>query len=92
VHINETDKDYFTTAYFHRPEEFRNEIGAAGFEVEKLIGIEGPAWHMPRVNAYLEADGPVREEILQFLDLIEEEPSIVGASSHLLCVALKGRA
>lgn len=35
---------YFTTAYFHRPHEFRAEIYDARFQDVKVLGIEGPAW------------------------------------------------
>src|SRR5262249_44694825 len=40
-HRNPTGRlDYFTTSYFHRPEELREEALAAGFLVQGLYGIE----------------------------------------------------
>src|SRR5262249_5638308 len=34
---------WFTTAYFHRPDELRAELETAGFVVEVIYGVEGPA-------------------------------------------------
>jgi ubiquinone/menaquinone biosynthesis C-methylase UbiE len=47
-HRNDTATvDYFTTAYFHRPEELRAEIEGAGFRHVRVLGVEGPAWLLP---------------------------------------------
>jgi SAM-dependent methyltransferase len=44
-HRNATGRlDYFTTAYFHRPEELRGEAVAAGLLVDGVFGVEGPGW------------------------------------------------
>src|ERR687894_242448 len=55
-HRNPTERpEWFTTAYFHLPEELRGEVKEAGFVVEALVGIEGPAWAVPDLDAWLEA-------------------------------------
>src|SRR5918997_515534 len=55
-HRNPTERpEWFTTAYFHLPEELRGEVEEVGFAVETLIGIEGPAWAVPDLDAWLEA-------------------------------------
>src|ERR1051325_7768718 len=47
-HRNNTDRpDFFTTAYFHRPDELRDEITTAGLIMENVYGIEGPGWILP---------------------------------------------
>ena len=47
-HRNPTGQpEWFTTAYFHLPEELRGEVTEAGFAVEALVGVEGPAWAAP---------------------------------------------
>lgn len=77
---------YFTTAYFHRPEETAAEVRDAGFDNVRVLAIEGPAWSA----AYFRqawSDERQRGELMQFLSLVEEEPSILGASAHLLVVA-----
>jgi hypothetical protein len=44
-HRNPTDRvDWFTTAYFHHPDELPAEVEDAGLKFEALFGIEGPGW------------------------------------------------
>ncbi len=78
--------DYFTTAYFHRPEDLRAELIDAGFLMDELFGIEGPGWILPDVAARM-ADPRRRADLLRVARLVESEPSILGASAHLLAVA-----
>jgi ubiquinone/menaquinone biosynthesis C-methylase UbiE len=88
-HGNPTDSvDYFTTAYFHRPNELRTEIHDAHFHGIKVLGVEGPAWGLAAFNSAL-ADLAQRATLLRILSEIEDEPSLVGASSHLIAVARK---
>src|ERR671912_699517 len=45
IHQNPTTRaDWFTTAYFHRPDEIRSEIEEAGLLFDHLIAVEGPGW------------------------------------------------
>jgi SAM-dependent methyltransferase len=86
-HRNPTDRlDYFTTAYFHRPDELRAEVSGAGLIVDGLYGLEGPGWLLPDVTARL-ADPRLRTELLLVARLLESEPSMLGVSAHLLVVA-----
>jgi ubiquinone/menaquinone biosynthesis C-methylase UbiE len=85
-HRNPTERpEWFTTAYFHLPEELRGEVKEAGFAVEALVGIEGPAWAVPDLDAWLEAPRR-RVKLLAAIGRVEAEPSLVGASAHLLVV------
>jgi ubiquinone/menaquinone biosynthesis C-methylase UbiE len=86
-HCNPTKElAYFTTAYFHRPEELAAEVSEAGFEDVQLLSVEGPAWS---TALFREAwsDAEQRKCLMDFLSLIEHEPSIQGASAHLIAVA-----
>lgn len=85
-HRNPNDRPgWFTTAYFHLPHELRDEVTDAGFTVEALIGIEGPAWALPDLESWL--DEPARRErLMSAVRRVESEPSLLGASSHLLIV------
>jgi SAM-dependent methyltransferase len=88
-HRNPTDQpDYFTTAFFHRPEELKTEIEEVGFVVEKMIGLEGPGWLLPDFEERWK-DERFRNQLLNYLQLIEEEPSMIGISAHLLAVATR---
>jgi ubiquinone/menaquinone biosynthesis C-methylase UbiE len=86
-HRNPTERlDYFTTAYFHHPDELRAEVSKAGLLLEGLYGVEGPAWILPDVSARL-ADSRRRADLLRVARQLESEPSLLGASAHLLAVA-----
>ena len=76
---------WFTTAYFHRSAELREEAGEAGLVVDGLYGIEGPASAMPDLDAWLE-DPARRAKLLDAVRRVEAEPELLGASAHLLLV------
>ncbi len=80
--------DYFTTAYFHRPEDLREEVLAPGLQVDGLFGVEGPGWILPDIAARM-ADPRRRSDLLHVARLLESDPSILGSSAHLLVVARK---
>jgi ubiquinone/menaquinone biosynthesis C-methylase UbiE len=85
-HRNPTERpEWFTTAYFHLPEELRAEVKEAGFAVEALVGIEGPAWAVPDLDIWLESPSQ-RAKLLAAIGRVEAEHSLVGASAHLLVV------
>jgi hypothetical protein len=89
IHQNPTNRpDWFTTAYFHRPDEIQPEIEEAGLRFENLMGVEGPGWVSDDLDAWLD-DVPARERLLNVLRRIETEPSLIGASAHLIAVAHK---
>jgi SAM-dependent methyltransferase len=87
IHRNTTKRpEWFTTAYFHRPEEIETEIDEAGLRFHQLIGIEGPGWVAPDLDEWLE-DDEQRERLLSVLRRLEREPSLIGASAHILAIA-----
>jgi ubiquinone/menaquinone biosynthesis C-methylase UbiE len=86
-HRNPTDRqDYFTTAYFHRPEELAEEVRTAGLALNGVYGLEGPGWILPDVAARM-ADAERRATLLGVARLLETEPAMLGSSAHLLAVA-----
>jgi len=89
VHRNPTNQlDYFTTAYFHRPEDLRHELANVGFDVEGLYGVEGPGWMLSDFSERW--DDPERREILlRVAQALESEPSMIGSSAHLLVAGRK---
>ncbi len=89
-HRNPTNNpEYFTTAYFHHPEELRAEVEESGFQYERTLPVEGPLW---LANYVVEnfSDLKRREQLLKLARLLEGEPSLLGASAHLMVVARKG--
>ena len=89
-HRNATGNwDYFTTAYFHRPEELAAEVVSAGITCQGVFGLEGPGWMLADFQARW-ADARKREDLLRVARALEKESSIVGISAHLLAVGTKG--
>jgi ubiquinone/menaquinone biosynthesis C-methylase UbiE len=88
-HRNPTNHPlYFTTAYFHRPQELQSEMVESGFRYERTLPIEGPLWLSQYVVANF-SDQQRREHLLALARRLEDEPSLLGASTHLLVVARK---
>jgi ubiquinone/menaquinone biosynthesis C-methylase UbiE len=86
-HRNPTDEpNWFTTAYFHRPDELAAEATAAGLTVRELVGVEGLAGWLPGSGEHW-ADPEARETILFAARATETEPALAGLSAHLLLVA-----
>jgi ubiquinone/menaquinone biosynthesis C-methylase UbiE len=86
-HRNPTgDPAYFTTAYFHRPEDLTAELSAAGLAHEATLAVEGAGWLLADLNARL-ADERRRAVLLAALAALEAEPTLLGVSAHLLAVA-----
>ena len=86
-HRNPTERlDYFTTAYFHRPEELGAEVQATGLTLNGVYGIEGPGWILPDIVERMQ-DAGRRETLLAVARMLETEPAVVGSSAHLLAVA-----
>lgn len=86
-HRNPTgDPSWFTTAYFHRPEELAAECLAAGLTHVATLAVEGPAWLLPDLDARLNDDRR-RSVLLGALARLETEPTLLGVSAHLLAIA-----
>lgn len=87
IHSNPTNRpEWFTTAYFHRPEDISGEIEEAGLQLATLIGVEGPGWVSDDLDAWLD-DSVQCERLLRVLRRLETEPSLIGASAHILAVS-----
>jgi ubiquinone/menaquinone biosynthesis C-methylase UbiE len=88
-HRNPTgNPQYFTTAYFHRPGELSRELLEAGFHVDSLFAIEGPGWLADDFDN-LWTDQVQRRRLLETIRKVEREPTILGASPHILAVGRK---
>ena len=77
---------WFTTAYFHRPEELAEEPGAAGLTLRELVTVEGIAGWLRNLETRWD-DPADRALILEETRAVESEPSLLGLGAHLLAVA-----
>jgi hypothetical protein len=83
-HRNETDKlEYFTTAFFHHPDELKAELIKGGFPSPKLCAIEGPLW------AVQESASVEQEQLMAIMRAMEDEITLIGASAHMMGIATK---
>ena len=80
--------EYFTTAFFHHPEEFEAEIIQARFKSVELYAVTGFAWLLPEFNK-LWIKHELRERLLTLLEMTEVEPSMMGVSDHLLGIGTR---
>jgi ubiquinone/menaquinone biosynthesis C-methylase UbiE len=88
-HSNPTNNPaYFTTAFFHHPEELEAEIREARFKSVKVHAVTGFAWLLPRFDQTWR-NPRLRARLMSILDQTELEPSMLGVSDHLLAVGKK---
>ncbi len=82
------DGRFFTTAYFHLPDELESECQDAGFTVHEVVAVEGLGPLLVDLEERL-GDEQRREQLLVDLEMLEREPSMLGATSHLLAMAAR---
>ena len=73
-HRNPTARrQWFTTAYFHHPDELCDEVLTAGLELVEVLGVEGPGAQVPDLATRWE-DPAWREALLFAARAVELEP------------------
>jgi SAM-dependent methyltransferase len=72
-----TRPEWFTTAFFHRPQDVAEEVEAAGLQLERLVGVEGPGGWFARWPEQAQL-------VLQAARLAEDIPAM---SAHMLAIA-----
>jgi SAM-dependent methyltransferase len=88
VHQNpDAHPHWFTTAYFHTPDELAREVADAGFEIDGPVAVEGPWPVHPDL-----LDGAARQETaLAAIRRLERDASLLGGSPHVLVAGTKAR-
>lgn len=88
-HRNPTDNPaYFMDTFFHHPDELKAEVSGAGFEIKGVFALEGIIYMLKDFeNAW--SAGIYRQFLLEVIGSLEQEPSLIGASPHMLCVGEK---
>jgi ubiquinone/menaquinone biosynthesis C-methylase UbiE len=88
-HRNPTDNPaYFMDTFFHHPDELRAEVVGAGFERVDLLAVEGLSYVMQDLEENWREESH-RTFLLEILGKIEREPTLIGASPHVMCVGQK---
>lgn len=88
-HRNPTNHpDYFTTSFFHHPDELKEEIVEAGFQHQTTLAVEGPGWLLQKFDEVW-FDKEKKEQLLDATRSVEEEPALLSVSAHMMAVARK---
>lgn len=69
-------------AYFHHVDDLRDELATADLEDHRLVAVEGFAWLLGNLEALLVEPAPLLDAIRR----TEDDPSMLGASAHVLAV------
>lgn len=72
--------EFFTSAYFHHPDDLRAEAEGSGLSKVQIMAIEGPG--------YLVESAEGLEGQLEAARLVESEPSLLGASPHIVAIGI----
>ena len=74
--------------YGHLPDELGKELQDANFKNVNLFGIEGPSWAFVALQETVENKKSL-DMLLYFLEKMENEPSLIGVSSHIMAIGKK---
>ncbi len=78
--------EFFTTAFFHTPEELEDEISQAGFTIVETTAIQGPGWMVKDFEVRW-SDAPRRRRLMDLLRTIEHERAAMWTSPHMMAIA-----
>lgn len=84
-HLNPEERDYFTDAFLHTPEELEGELAEAGLAHEGTLAVEGFAWLLKDFEQ-IWADPARRELLTEHVRRTERDRSVLGMSAHLVAV------
>src|ERR687890_527896 len=73
---------WFTTAYFHLPEELGAEVRDAGFDLAALVAIEGVGAWLPDVDDWLD-DARRRAVLRRAIARVERGVALGGGEAPL---------
>jgi ubiquinone/menaquinone biosynthesis C-methylase UbiE len=87
-HRNIEGKNYFTTSFFHLPEELELELIDAGFHSIDLFAIESFAEIIPNMRDQL-VNNEYKNLVLETIRKIEQDKAIMGISPHIMGIGEK---
>jgi len=81
---------WFTTAFFHTGQDLISEVADSGLILRSLLAIEGPGTVIADDEA-LASDADAWAALLEQIERLEAEPSLIGLSSHIMAIAHRPR-
>ena len=89
IHLNEDrSPGYFTTAFFHKPNQLKKEMKAAGFKKVGILAVESVFSYIPDLDSRWENES-YRSLLLDTLRAMEADQTIVGLGGHIIGVGTK---
>ena len=82
------DVGYFTTGYFHRPEELEAEVREAGFGQPGTYAVQGPGAVATDLDGRM-SDPVKRTQLLDLIRTVEAERTLLGMSAHFVVAATR---
>ena len=82
-HRNISGSRYFTTAFFHLPEELKQEMTETGFFEIDIYSVEGVSEIMPDLDERMK-DEQFRAVLFNVLRATEQDDAFLGMSAHFL--------
>lgn len=79
---------FIADAYFHTPDEMKNEFSDNGFEVINYHAVEGSVWIVPKLDEKWK-DNDSRKRLLELIHATEHEETMMGMSPHFLMIGRK---
>jgi len=74
--------------YLYRPEELKLEILSLEFKFLKILPIENFGWMLPDIETVWKNEAH-RQLLQDIIHKLEDEPSIIGTSTHIMGIAQK---
>ena len=89
IHLNDTDNpEYFTTSFFHTPQEIRNEVSEGGLSLEKLVAVESVGWVIDGLTEKMK-DQHYGDKIQNIITSIESNTDLIAMSPHVIAIEKK---
>lgn len=86
-HRSPANKAFFTTAFYHHPDELEAEAIESGWELRQFVNVEGFVDAVPSLAEHWSDPGK-RETILEASRLVETEPTLRGLGTHMMVIAV----
>jgi ubiquinone/menaquinone biosynthesis C-methylase UbiE len=87
-HRSHADEKYFTTAFFHLPDELLAEVVESGFSNCQLFAIESFGDYIPELPAKW-TNVQFQQTLLKTICKVEGDSAMMGISPHIMAVGVK---
>jgi hypothetical protein len=76
------------SAYFHRPDELKDEIEEAGLTYLDIYAVEGMIW-MDKNYFESRSDAGKKARMMELMEIIEKDKALLSLSPHMMIAGRK---